>query len=79
MGFCNYIKFFMCFYVSLFCQCIDILIVYIVFFLVLFYSDKSKFEILYFVFSMVFLINIDFFMFKGSFNMVKVMWGFKYC
>lgn len=42
-------------------------------------SDISKLEILYFVFSMVLLTNIDFSMSKGTHNMVKATRGSKYC
>lgn len=79
MGFCNYIKFSMCLYVSLLCQRTDTSIAHTAFFSILFYSDKSKLEILYFVFSMVLLTNIDFSMSKGSLNMVKATRGSKYC
>lgn len=74
MGFCNYTKFSMCLYVSLLCQRTDTSIAHIAFFQFYFIV-----EILYFVFSMVLLTNIDFSMSKGSLNMVKATRGSKYC
>lgn len=76
MGSCNYIKFSMCLYVSLLSQRTDTSIAQIAFFSS---SDKSKLEILYFVFSMVLLTNIDFSMPKGTHNIVEATRGSKYC